>query len=86
MSHFLLLPQNLSVNAGNLNFSKPLTMAGDLLEMLAAAELGDGNLVCATLLENLSGNLAAIDIRSSELDIGAVCDCENLVKLNVYVG
>ena len=58
-------------------------MAGDLLEMLAAAELGDGNLVCATLLENLSGNLAAIDIRSTELDICAVCDCENLVKLNV---
>ena len=61
-------------------------MTGDLLEMLAAAELGDSNLVCATLLDNLCGNLAAIDIGSTELDICAVSDCENLVKLNVSIG
>ena len=77
------LPLKLAGNAGDLKVGKPLTVAGNLLMMLTTTELDDLDLFTAVSAQYLSGNLSAVDVRGTNLNVGAVRNQKNLVKVDI---
>src|SRR5690606_27180695 len=83
MSHSLL-KRGSGLDAGDLDFGEPLTVALTLHVVLAAAELDDGHFVVTTLGNHFSHNLGAIDHRSADFHVVTVADQQNAVESNGF--
>ena len=57
-------------------------MTENLLEMLAATELGNSYLLALSLINNLSHNLSAINIRSANLYVVSISNHQYLVEFD----
>src|SRR5690606_29872409 len=84
MSQILLKESGL--DASDLDFGEPLTVALTLHVVLAATELDDGDLVVAALTDHFSSDLGAFDDRSADLDVVAVADQQHAVKIDGFAG
>jgi hypothetical protein len=78
MSQILL--KGLSLDASDLDFSEPLTVALTLHVVLAAAELDDGHFVVTTLGNHLSNDLGAVNNRSADFYVVAIADQQNAIE------
>src|SRR5262245_33709085 len=79
MCHALLLG---SADRGDLDFRERLPMPGLALVVLAPAEFDDTNLVGLALRRDLGLDLAAVQERRADLDVGALADHQYFIDLH----
>src|SRR5690606_34235451 len=84
MSQILLKESGL--DASDLDFGEPLTVALALHVVLAATELDDGHLVMAALADHFGSDLGASHNRSTDLDVVAVANQQHAVEADGFAG